>query len=72
MMVNRVFSGIQPTGTLHLGNYFGAVRAVALLLLVLRRALLSMVFLMLGRWRKSLAVAKGIRDGVRGPKPSMR
>lgn len=21
----RVFSGIQPTGTLHLGNYFGAV-----------------------------------------------
>jgi len=26
MMVNRVFSGIQPTGTLHLGNYFGAVR----------------------------------------------
>jgi len=25
-MVTRVFSGIQPTGTLHLGNYFGAVR----------------------------------------------
>ncbi|XP_071449275.1 tryptophan--tRNA ligase, mitochondrial [Hetaerina americana] len=23
---NRVFSGIQPTGTLHLGNYFGAVK----------------------------------------------
>jgi len=22
----RVFSGIQPTGTLHLGNYFGAVK----------------------------------------------
>lgn len=22
----RVFSGIQPTGVLHLGNYFGAVR----------------------------------------------
>lgn len=21
----RTFSGIQPTGTLHLGNYFGAV-----------------------------------------------
>ena len=22
----RTFSGIQPTGTLHLGNYFGAVQ----------------------------------------------
>lgn len=26
MMISRVFSGIQPTGTLHIGNYFGAVR----------------------------------------------
>ena len=25
-MKKRVFSGIQPTGTLHVGNYFGAVR----------------------------------------------
>lgn len=25
-MAKRVFSGIQPTGTLHIGNYFGAVR----------------------------------------------
>jgi tryptophanyl-tRNA synthetase len=25
-MRRRVFSGIQPTGTLHVGNYFGAVR----------------------------------------------
>ena len=25
-MRKRVFSGIQPTGTLHVGNYFGAVR----------------------------------------------
>ena len=25
-MPQRVFSGIQPTGTLHIGNYFGAVR----------------------------------------------
>ena len=25
-MTRRVFSGIQPTGTLHVGNYFGAVR----------------------------------------------
>lgn len=25
-MIARVFSGIQPTGTLHIGNYFGAVR----------------------------------------------
>ena len=24
--VQRTFSGIQPTGSLHLGNYFGAVR----------------------------------------------
>lgn len=24
--VRRIFSGIQPTGSLHLGNYFGAVR----------------------------------------------
>ena len=23
---NRVFSGVQPTGTLHLGNYLGAIR----------------------------------------------
>jgi len=23
---HRIFSGIQPTGILHLGNYFGAVR----------------------------------------------
>jgi tryptophanyl-tRNA synthetase len=26
MSVTRIFSGIQPTGDLHLGNYFGAVR----------------------------------------------
>ncbi len=25
-MAKRVFSGIQPTGTLHIGNYFGAIR----------------------------------------------
>ncbi len=25
-MARRVFSGIQPTGTLHIGNYFGAIR----------------------------------------------
>ena len=25
-MAERLFSGIQPTGTLHIGNYFGAVR----------------------------------------------
>jgi len=25
-MATRLFSGIQPTGTLHIGNYFGAVR----------------------------------------------
>jgi tryptophanyl-tRNA synthetase len=25
-VIQRVFSGIQPTGTLHIGNYFGAVR----------------------------------------------
>jgi len=24
--VTRIFSGIQPTGTLHIGNYFGALR----------------------------------------------
>ena len=23
---NRVFSGVQPTGNLHLGNYLGAIR----------------------------------------------
>jgi tryptophanyl-tRNA synthetase len=22
----RIFSGIQPTGSLHIGNYFGAIR----------------------------------------------
>lgn len=26
MSINRVFSGIQPTGNLHLGNYLGAIR----------------------------------------------
>ena len=26
MIKNRIFSGIQPTGNLHLGNYLGAVR----------------------------------------------
>ena len=25
-MAERVFSGIQPTGSLHLGNYLGAIR----------------------------------------------
>ncbi len=25
-MATRVFSGIQPTGTMHIGNYFGAIR----------------------------------------------
>jgi len=25
-MTTRIFSGIQPTGTLHIGNYFGAIR----------------------------------------------
>ncbi len=24
--MNRIFSGVQPTGTLHLGNYLGAIR----------------------------------------------
>ncbi len=24
--MSRVFSGIQPTGNLHLGNYLGAIR----------------------------------------------
>ena len=24
--MNRVFSGIQPTGSLHLGNYLGALK----------------------------------------------
>ena len=24
--MNRIFSGIQPTGNLHLGNYLGAMR----------------------------------------------
>ena len=24
--MNRIFSGIQPTGNLHLGNYLGAIR----------------------------------------------
>ena len=23
---NRIFSGVQPTGNLHLGNYLGAIR----------------------------------------------
>ena len=23
---NRIFSGVQPTGSLHLGNYLGAIR----------------------------------------------
>ena len=26
LLSKRTFSGIQPTGTLHLGNYLGAVR----------------------------------------------
>ena len=26
MPINRVFSGVQPTGNLHLGNYLGAIR----------------------------------------------
>ena len=25
-MIHRVFSGVQPTGDLHLGNYLGAIR----------------------------------------------
>ena len=24
--MNRIFSGVQPTGNLHLGNYLGAIR----------------------------------------------
>ena len=26
MSKNRIFSGVQPTGSLHLGNYLGAIR----------------------------------------------
>ena len=26
MAKNRIFSGVQPTGNLHLGNYLGAIR----------------------------------------------
>ena len=26
MARQRVFSGVQPTGSLHLGNYFGSIR----------------------------------------------
>ncbi|MBT4890605.1 MAG: tryptophan--tRNA ligase, partial [Rhodospirillales bacterium] len=29
--MNRIFSGIQPTGNLHLGNYLGAIRNWVLL-----------------------------------------
>jgi tryptophanyl-tRNA synthetase len=25
-VVGRIFSGIQPSGTLHLGNYLGAIK----------------------------------------------
>jgi len=25
-MTRRIFSGVQPTGNLHLGNYLGAIR----------------------------------------------
>ena len=25
-MKGRIFSGVQPTGNLHLGNYLGAIR----------------------------------------------
>ncbi len=31
MTATRVFSGVQPTGNLHLGNYLGAVRNFAAL-----------------------------------------
>ena len=24
--MNRIFSGVQPTGNLHLGNYLGAIK----------------------------------------------
>ncbi len=24
--MKRIFSGVQPTGSLHLGNYLGAIR----------------------------------------------
>ena len=27
--MNRIFSGVQPTGNLHLGNYLGAIRNFA-------------------------------------------
>ena len=26
LTMNRIFSGVQPTGNLHLGNYLGAIR----------------------------------------------
>ena len=26
MIPERIFSGVQPTGNLHLGNYLGAIR----------------------------------------------
>ena len=29
--MNRIFSGVQPTGNLHLGNYLGAIRNWVLL-----------------------------------------
>ena len=25
-MSKKIFSGVQPTGNLHLGNYFGAIK----------------------------------------------
>ncbi len=28
-ITNRLFSGVQPTGDLHLGNYLGAIRRFA-------------------------------------------
>ena len=25
-MIKKIFSGVQPTGNLHLGNYLGAIK----------------------------------------------
>ena len=28
MIKNRILSGVQPTGNLHLGNYLGAIKNI--------------------------------------------
>ena len=68
----RVFSGIQPSGNLHLGNYLGALKRFAAAPMRHHHSLLSYVISRVGRlfaevapWSRSAGCCSASRSAAR-------